>query len=64
MRPFANSNAMYAATQAVPFGMDFLGRRMMRSNNHVVRKLWWLPQTACTVASVAAGIHNMGVNAR
>jgi hypothetical protein len=64
MKPFANSNAMYAAVQVVPFGMDYLGRRMMRSNNRVVRKLWWVPQTASAACSLAAGIHNMGVNTR
>ena len=61
MKPFANSNAMYAATQFVPFGMDYLGHRMMKSNNPVLRKMWWLPQTASTVASLAAGIHNLSV---
>jgi hypothetical protein len=62
LKPFSNSVAMYPAAQVVPFGMDFLAHRMMRSNNHVLRKLWWLPQTASTLASVAAGIHNLGVN--
>ena len=59
LKPFANSPAMYAATQVVPTGMDILARYMMRSNNHVVRKLWWLPQTASTVASLASGFHNL-----
>jgi hypothetical protein len=62
MAPFANSAAMYPAAQIMPFGVDYLAHRMMRSNNHVIRKLWWVPQTASTVASLAAGIHNMGVN--
>ena len=61
MKPFADSNAMYAATQFVPFGMDYLGHRMMKSSNPVVRKLWWVPQTASTAASIAAGIHNLSV---
>jgi hypothetical protein len=64
LKPFANSNAIYASIQVVPFGMDYLGHRMMRSNNPVIRKMWWLPQTASTALSFAAGIHNMGVNAR
>lgn len=59
LKPFANSSAMYAATQVVPTGMDVLARYMMRSNNRVVRKLWWLPQTASTVASLASGFHNL-----
>jgi hypothetical protein len=64
LKPFATSNAMYAAVQVVPFGMDYLGRRMMRSNNSVVRKMWWLPQTASAICGLTAGIHNMGVNSR
>ena len=64
LKPFANSNAMYGAVQVVPFGMDYLGRRMMRSNNATIRKLWWVPQTASTICSFTAGIHNMGVNTR
>ena len=61
MKPFANSNAMYPATQVIPFGMDYLGRRMMKSENPLLRKLWWLPQTASTAASLVAGIHNLSV---
>jgi hypothetical protein len=64
LKPFANSNAMYGAVQVVPFGMDYLGRRMMRSNNATIRKLWWVPQTASAICSLTAGIHNMGVNTR
>jgi hypothetical protein len=64
LKPFATSNAMYAANQVVPFGMDYLGRRLMRSNNAFLRKMWWVPQTASAVCSLAAGIHNMGVNPR
>jgi hypothetical protein len=63
LKPFASSNALYATIQVAPFGMDYLGRRMMRSHNSVVRKMWWLPQTASAAISFAAGIHNMGVNA-
>jgi hypothetical protein len=64
LKPFASSNAMYAANQVVPFGMDYLGRRMMHSNNSVVRKLWWVPQTASAACALAAGVHNMGVGQR
>lgn len=61
LKPFANSGAMYPAAQAFPAAMDYLGYRMMRSNNRVLRKLWWVPQAASTVASFSAGIHNLGV---
>jgi hypothetical protein len=64
LKPFATSNAMYAANQVVPFGMDYLGRRLMRSNNAFLRKMWWFPQTASAACALAAGIHNMGVNPR
>jgi hypothetical protein len=61
LRPFANSGAMYPAAQAFPAAMDYVGYRMMRSNNRVMRKLWWVPQAVSTVASFTAGIHNLGV---
>ena len=61
LRPFANSNALYAATQVSPAFMDFLGKRMMVSQHGWVRKIWWLPQTAGASFSFAAGAHNVGV---
>jgi hypothetical protein len=61
LRPFAHSNFIYAATQISPAVMDFLGKRMMRSQHRWVRRMWWLPQTAGTGFSFAAGAHNVGV---
>lgn len=61
LRPFAHSGAIYAATQVSPAIMDFLGRRMMVSHHNWIRKMWWLPQTAGTGVSLAAGVHNVGV---
>ena len=61
MRPFAHSGAIYAATQVSPAFMDFLGRRMMVSHHGWIRKMWWVPQTAGTGVSLAAGAHNVGV---
>jgi hypothetical protein len=61
LRPFANSNAIYAATQVSPAVMDFLGKRMMVSQHRWVRKMWWLPQAAGASFSFAAGAHNAGV---
>src|SRR5215472_11314628 len=61
LKPFANSNAIYAATQVSPAVMDYLGKRMMRSENLAIRKLWWIPQLAGAGMSFAAGAHNMGV---
>src|SRR5262245_12260414 len=46
LRPFANSSAIYAATQVSPAVMDFIGKRMMTSQHSALRKIWWLPQVA------------------
>jgi hypothetical protein len=61
LRPFASSNAIYAATQVSPLVMDFLGKQMMTSQHRWVRKMWWLPQTAGASLSFASGVHNVGV---
>jgi hypothetical protein len=61
LRPFSHSGAMYAATQVSPLVMDLIGRKMMTSRYPVLRKMWWLPQSAGTGMSVFAGVHNMGV---
>src|SRR6266478_5572599 len=61
LRPFSHSGAMYAATQVSPAVMDYIGKRMMVSENRWVRRLWWLPQAAGSGFSVAAGVHNLGV---
>lgn len=61
LRPFAHSNALYAATQVSPVVMDLIGKRMMVSQNHWMRRMWWLPQAAGSGFSIGAGVHNMGV---
>jgi hypothetical protein len=61
LRPFANSNAIYAATQVSPAFMDFLGKRMMVSQHGWVRKMWWVPQVAGASMSFVSGAHNVGV---
>lgn len=61
LKPFANSNAIYAATQVSPAVMDYLGKRMMTSSNPGIRKLWWVPQVLGSGMSFAAGAHNMSV---
>ena len=58
LRPFAHSNAIYAATQVSPAIMDYLGHRMMTSHHDWMRKMWWVPQVAGTSFSLGAGIHN------
>ena len=61
LAPFAHSKAIYAATQVSPVLLDFVGRKMMTSQYPVLRKLWWLPQSAGTGVSLFAGVHNVGV---
>ena len=60
-RPFAHSGAIYATTQVTPILMDYVGRRMMRSNHSLLRKAWWVPQAASAAVSFSAGIHNYNV---
>ncbi len=60
LRPFAGSNAIYAATQVSPAFMDYVGKRMMVSQNRWVRKMWWLPQAAGASMSFVSGAHNVG----
>jgi len=58
LRPFAHSNALYAATQVSPAVMDYLGRRMMTSSHPMFRRFWWVPQVAGASLSFGAGMHN------
>jgi len=57
-RPFAHSGAIYVTTQVCPLVMDYVGRRMMRSSHPLLRRFWWLPQSASAGVSFGAGIHN------
>jgi hypothetical protein len=61
LRPFAHSSALYAATQVSPAVMDYIGKRMMVSQNRWMRRMWWLPQAAGSGFSIAAGVHNLSV---
>jgi hypothetical protein len=61
LRPFAHSNAIYAATQVSPLVLDYVGRKMMTSRYPLLRRMWWLPQSAGTGMSLFAGVHNVGV---
>lgn len=62
MKPFANSNAMYAAVQVAPVLFDLLSKQMMRNSHSWVRKSWWVPQSASTVASILSGAHNVAIH--
>ena len=61
LRPFAHSNAIYAATQISPAVMDYLGRRMMTSGHPTLRRFWWIPQVASAGVSFASGMHNYSI---
>jgi hypothetical protein len=60
-RPFANSGAIYATAQVTPLLMDLLAHQMLRSGHPMIRKAWWVPQTASASVSLIAGIHNYSV---
>jgi hypothetical protein len=62
MRPFANSNAMYAAVQVAPVLFDLLSKQMLRNSHSWVRKSWWVPQSASTVTSIFSGAHNVAIH--
>jgi hypothetical protein len=61
LRPFVHSGAIYAATQVSPLFIDYLGKRMMVSSHPWLRRLWWLPQSAGSGFSLAAGAHNISM---
>ncbi|MCI0624407.1 MAG: hypothetical protein L0387_22640 [Acidobacteria bacterium] len=64
MQPFANSNALYFATQAQPALLDFVGLHLLHSNKRWMRRLWWVPQVAGTAASLWVGAHNLRIGSR
>jgi hypothetical protein len=61
MQPFAHSPAIYGAIQVGPLVLDYAARRMERSQHGLLRKTWWVPQTAATGLFLFSGAHNMSV---
>lgn len=61
VRPFAGSNAVYGVLQITPTVLDFVSRRMQRSEHPVIRRFWWLPQSAMAASSFCAGVHNVAL---
>ncbi len=61
MRPFAHSPAIYAAIQLGPAMLDVLARHMQRSRNGLLRRTWWVPQSASTGVFLFSGLHNLQV---
>jgi hypothetical protein len=64
MRPFADSPSIYAAIQIAPLALDYAARRLQRSQNPLLRRMWWLPQTGGTAMYLFSGVHNLGVATR
>jgi hypothetical protein len=64
MRPFANSPALYGAIQVGPVMLDILSRHMQRSQNSLVRHIWWLPQSVSTAGYIFSGVHNLNFSRR
>lgn len=61
MRPFSHSPAIYAASQVGPTLLDYAARRMQRSQHTLLRRSWWLPQSASTALFIFSGVHNLRV---
>ena len=61
MRPFANSSGIYAAIQVLPVALDYTARRMQRSPNNFIRRIWWVPQSVSTASFLISGAHNLRV---
>jgi len=59
MRPFAHSPAIYAVGQISPLVLDVVARHMQRSNNSVVRRMWWVPQSVASAEFIYCGVHNL-----
>lgn len=61
LRPFAGSSGIYAAIQVVPVALDYTARKMQRSGNGFIRRMWWVPQSASTAGFLFSGAHNLRV---
>jgi hypothetical protein len=62
LKPFAGNASLYGVIQVGPTVLDYVGRRMMKSQHGWARHVWWLPQTLGTAASIACGVHNLGLH--
>jgi hypothetical protein len=59
LRPFAGNASLYAAIQVAPLLMDYAGKKMMYSRHSLLRRTWWVPQSASFVSSLFCGAHNL-----
>jgi hypothetical protein len=60
LKPFVNSNGLYAAIQVSPVIMDVVAYKLQHSENRFAHHMWWLPQALGTGVSLSAGVHNLG----
>jgi hypothetical protein len=61
LRPFSRNASLYAAVQAGPFLLDYVGRRMMTSRHGWMRRTWWIPQVVSITAFFVSGTHNLSI---
>jgi len=61
LRPFANSHAIYAATQVSPLVMDFLGKQMMMRPAQMGAQDVVAAADGGASFSFVSGVHNVGV---
>ncbi len=58
MRPFASSDRIYGAIQAIPIGLDYVARRFQRSSGWTHR-IWWAPQAIASATFLFSGSYNV-----
>ncbi len=58
MRPFASSDRIYGAIQAIPIGLDYVARRFQRSSGWT-HHIWWAPQAIASATFLFSGSYNV-----
>lgn len=61
MKPFAGSAGVYGAIQVCPLAVDYVAKRMQRSESPLLRHTWWVPQAVSTGVYIFAGAHDLHV---
>ncbi len=59
LRPFAGNASLYVVIQVAPALLDFAARKMMYSRHPLLRRMWWIPQSASFAGSLFCGTHNL-----
>jgi hypothetical protein len=59
LRPFAHSPSIYVVSQVAPTVLDLVGRRIERSQNNFIRRMWRLPESISTGAFLFSGVHDL-----